>query len=375
LGIRELLEVLLDDKAKRRLSIRNKSNSVLFPTYYAAIHLKLAPCTYQAYFLVLEKFRAYLGEFPASEQLAIAFLNTYKVSPASMVRYTNILRGYLRWLGEDLTFRPRRPKTIPQYVESADVRKLIDCIAAKKTHKKSAARDILLVQFACLTGLRRSELSSLKVRDILLDQRVVVVRGGKGLKDRTVPLPDGLIPMLEEYLRNRLPSERVFPIGPRTISDKIHDFSRQAGVELHAHSLRHNYAESLVEAGVPITSVQALLGHENLETTAKYLGLKPGALQKAVDDLGKASGLILGKTEQSEGIHLRLTRDSLVAEGGSFDLSPVIRSIAQKIDLKCDPDALKGLTDPKPGPQASSSDSSVDQHKVFDARDTNGTKD
>ena len=83
------------------------------------------------------------------------------------------------------------------------------------------------------------------------------------------------------------PTDSVFGLTERSITDKISTWSKKAGLKLHPHSFRHYFAEQLLERGVPLTVVSALLGHENLQTTASYLGLRPGSLREAVDKLGE----------------------------------------------------------------------------------------
>ncbi len=288
LDIRELLEALLDDRAKRRLSRRRKTNPALFAEYFSALKLKLAPATYDAYTLTLTKFKEYLGEFPPSEELAISFLNSFENHKQNtLVRYSNIVRGFMVWMGEDLSFRPKRTKSLPQYVEPGDVDAVIREIENKKTHKQTIQRDVLLVHFMRITGTRRSEMGHLKVRDVVLDKKVVIIRGCKGKKDIAKPLPDNVIPTLAEFIRYRKPGDSLFGLAPRTVTDKVSYFAKKAGVPIHAHSLRHHYAETLLEAGAPITDVQALLGHENLQTTSAYLGLKPDGLRASVDKMNK----------------------------------------------------------------------------------------
>ena len=278
----------MDDRAKRRLSRRRKTNPALFAEYFSALKLKLAPVTYDAYTLTLTKFKEYLGEFPPSEELAIDFLNSFEnVKQNTLVRYSNIVRGFLVWMGEDLSFRPKRTKSLPQYVEPNDVDAVLKEIENKKTHKQTIPRDLLLVHFMRITGSRRSEIGNMKVRDVVLDKRVVIIRGGKDKKDITKPLPENVIPALTEFVRYKKPGDSLFGLSPRTVTDKVYYFAKKAGVPIHAHSLRHHYAETLLEAGAPITDVQALMGHENLQTTSVYLGLKPDGLRASVDKMNK----------------------------------------------------------------------------------------
>ena len=118
-----------------------------------------------------------------------------------MVRYAGMIRGFMEWYGESLDIRPVRPKSLPQYVEPDDIERLIDFISRKNTHKRTVERDLLLVRFATLTGLRRGELAHLTAADIHIKQRVVIVRKGKGNKDRAVPLLAQ--PGLEHVRRSR----------------------------------------------------------------------------------------------------------------------------------------------------------------------------
>jgi len=172
LSVRELLEVLLDDKAKRRLSLKRKTNHELFALYYDHLKVRLTPGQFDQYTLVLDRFRQFLGEFPPSVELATQFLTRYaNHAQATLVRYAGMIRGFMEWYGESLDIRPTRPKSLPQYVEPSDIEHLIDFVRHKTTHKRTVERDVLLVRFATLTGLRRSELAHLTVGDIHIKQK------------------------------------------------------------------------------------------------------------------------------------------------------------------------------------------------------------
>ncbi len=278
----------MDDKAKRRLSLKRKTNHELFVLYYDHLKVRLTHGQFDQYTLILDKFRQFLGEFPPSVELATQFLTRYtNHAQATLVRYAGMIRGFMEWYGESLDIRPTKPKSLPQYVEPSEIEHLIDVIRNKNTHKRTVVRDILLIRFATMTGLRRSELAHLIVRDIYIKQKVVIVRKGKGGKDRTVPLVSFLVNDLSEYIRDMKLTDSVFGLTERSITDKVSTWSQKAGLKLHPHSFRHYFAEQLLERGVPLTVVSALLGHENLQTTAVYLGLRPESLREAVDKLGE----------------------------------------------------------------------------------------
>ncbi len=276
----------MDDKAKRRLFLKRKTNRELFSLYYDHLKVKLTPGQYDQYTLLLDKYHQFLGEFPPSVELATQFLTRYtNHAQATLIRYTGMMRGFMEWYGESLDIRLAKPKSLPQYVEPNDIEHLIDVIRHKSTHKRTVERDVRLVRFATMTGLRRGELARLTVGDIHIKQKVVIVRKGKGDQDRTVPLLKSLVTDLSEYIAGMNLTDSVFGLTERSITDKVTTWSKKAGLKLHPHSFRHYFAEQLLERGVPLTVVSALLGHENLQTTAVYLGLRPESLREGVDKL------------------------------------------------------------------------------------------
>ncbi|MFC1934083.1 tyrosine-type recombinase/integrase [Chloroflexota bacterium] len=150
---------------------------------------------------------------------------------------------------------------------------MLDGIRGKKSHKKKIDRDVLLVETARMTGLRRGELSNLEVEDLHLDiyAPVLIVRGGKGAKDRSVSLNQHIRDQLATFTKGKSPQENVFNLAPKTISMKIGYWARKSGVpHLHTHSLRHYVGTTLFQKHANQRAVQAVLGHESLETTMRY---------------------------------------------------------------------------------------------------------
>jgi hypothetical protein len=143
---------------------------------------------------------------------------------------------------------------------------------SKKTHKKVIERNILLIDLGLKTGLRRGELGGLIVRDIDLERNYLVVRQGKGMKDRIIDLALSLHQSLQPYLKGKSPDESVFGLSPSTISGIIRWAAKKAGVNIHTHSLRHFFGQSLVDTGTDLETVRRLMGHRNIQTTQVYLG-------------------------------------------------------------------------------------------------------
>ncbi len=143
--------------------------------------------------------------------LAKSFLSKWAESkPATLYKYLGIIKGFLNWFGEDIDLKVKLPRQLPEYIEDESIQKLIATIETKQTHKKDIDRDILLIELAYNSGLRRKELANLKVGDILITEKALIVREGKGLKDRTVPLPSRVFRLLEDYIQNMNTDDRVF---------------------------------------------------------------------------------------------------------------------------------------------------------------------
>ena len=143
----------------------------------------------------------------------------------------------------------------------------------------------MLIDLVAKTGLRRSELGNLKVGDINLERRYLVVRQGKGMKDRIIDLAPSLPQLLQPYLKDKPPEQSVFGLAPSTISGLIRWGAKKAGVNLHTHSLRHFFGEKLVDTGTDLEVVRRLMGHSSLSVTQRYLGRTDKQRRDAINRL------------------------------------------------------------------------------------------
>ena len=166
----------------------------------------------------------------------------------------------------------KRPKTLPSVLAPDEVLRLLDAAPP--------GRDRVLLQVAYGCGLRLNELLHLRVADIDSARMVLHVRQGKGAKDRLVPLSLRLLEELRAYWRLCRPRTWLFPgqtaDGTMTSSNVQRRFGRlvrRVGLTKRCsmHTLRHSYATHLLEAGVDVLTLKALLGHASLQTTARYL--------------------------------------------------------------------------------------------------------
>ena len=145
------------------------------------------------------------------------------------------------------------------------------------------ARMLFTTMYAC--GLRVSEAVALELTDIDSQRKVIHIRQGKGRKDRYVPLGENLLGQLRDYWRIDKPSRFLFPGSqgdkPWNVSSVRQEFRlavRIAGIEkaCTTHTLRHSYASHCLQAGVKIGTIQQILGHASLETTATYTHVTGG---------------------------------------------------------------------------------------------------
>jgi len=196
------------------------------------------------------------------------------------------------WTVADTPY-PKRPDKLPTVLSQDEVARMIDA-AVTPLH-----RAVLMTLYG--TGLRRAEVTRLKVSDIDTQRMVIHVLGGKGRKDRDVMLSPKLLEALREYWRSlkHKPKEWLFPGGGRAhnnpqqpMSDKVvwhavQQAARRAGIEkaVHPHTLRHSFATHLLEAGVDLRTIQLLMGHSDLKATTVYLHLSHRHLQATASPL------------------------------------------------------------------------------------------
>lgn len=165
----------------------------------------------------------------------------------------------------------REPQRLPRPVNAQDVRNFFGAI--KDT------RDRAMCTLMLRSGLRIGEVAELRLSDLYLQESpsCMIIRG-KGSKERTVYLSveaeRDLSLWLEQRPKSRcdsaFPSYQQKKISTTSISVRVKKISRQSGVSLTAHRLRHTFADQLLSAGMPITSIQKLMGHKFVETTQNY---------------------------------------------------------------------------------------------------------
>ncbi len=266
--------------------------------------------TTRKYLQYVTAFARHFGKSP--DQLGPNELRSYqayllqerKVTPGTAVNCVAALRFFFIKTLKRHQFReflpyPKDRRRLPTVLSGEEVSRLIN--AAGTLFR----RTLLMTLYG--TGMRRSELAHLKVGDIDSQRMIIRVVAGKGGKDRDLPLSPTLLETLREYWRWRKPKLYMFPtrtLGRRLdqpISDKTvwiacSEAARRADINKRVtpHTLRHSWATHLLEAGTDLRTIQVLLGHGDLETTAQYLHLSQRHLQAVINPL---DSLTLSSTE------------------------------------------------------------------------------
>ena len=175
------------------------------------------------------------------------------------------------FLLSDIPF-PRKEQQLPLILSKEEVERILIAPRSLKS------RALLMTIYAA--GLRRFELSRLRVHDIDSARMTITIHQGKGQKDRVVTLSPVLLDTLQQYWRYKKPKEWLFPgrnpdqpISTNDIFMVFHNAVRHAGItkKVSPHSLRHCFATHLLESGTDLRTIQILMGHRSLKTTARYL--------------------------------------------------------------------------------------------------------
>ena len=245
---------------------------------------RLSPFTQRAYVETVARFARYFDRSP--ERLGPEQIRAYQVYLATERRlatssllvavaalrflYRVTLRK--RWSFDDVIPAPKKPQSLPVVLSPQEVVQFLDAVKAAKH------RAILTTCYAA--GLRISEAVRLTVSAIDSERMVLRITKGKGQKDRYVMLSPKLLAVLRAWWQVERPRHWLFPgerpeapITRSAVQIACRIASRRARLvkAVTPHSLRHAFAVHLLEAGTDLRTIQLLLGHRSLQTTARYL--------------------------------------------------------------------------------------------------------
>ena len=244
----------------------------------------LSPHTQQSYVLRVSHFARHFGKSPeqlGSEEIRayqVYLINEKRLAPKSISTAVSALRFLYtitlkkNWLVEDVIPAPKVPQTLPEVLSPEEVLHFLPCVASLKH------RTILTTCYAA--GLRISEAIALKTATIDSQRMVIRVEQGKGQKDRYVMLSSKLLEILRDWWRRERPTSWLFPgdrpgqhISKDAVDQACQNARRRSRIPkpVTPHSFRHAFAVHLLEAGTDVRTIQLLLGHRSLATTARYL--------------------------------------------------------------------------------------------------------
>lgn len=296
-------------------SASQHDNSPLLPTIklyvrYLRLERNLSPNTIEAYRNDLAHLEAFMMrndlklENVTLEQLHTfaASLHEYGITPRSQARVLSGVRSFFRFLVLDgvvesdpteLLEWPSLPEHLPVVLTLEEIDRIEDSIDLSKA-EGARNRAIIEVLFSC--GLRVSELVNMKLSDLYLEDRVLLVRG-KGNKERLVPVSSKAIVDLKRWFFDRnlmkiKPGEDDYVFLNRRgahltrtmILIMVKRQAEEAGIKktISPHTFRHSFATALLQGGADLRSIQAMLGHEKIDTTLVYTHISNEQLRKAI---------------------------------------------------------------------------------------------
>ena len=220
----------------------------------------------------------------------LGYLHDNKYEASSVSRKISALRSFFKYNIKEKTItnnpmtlisNPKKEKKLPKYLNYEEIEKLLNCI---EMDKKEGIQERLIIELLYSTGIRVSELINIKIKDIKIKENQINILG-KGNKERIVLFGEKAKEIIKLYL-NAYKEEFQGNIsnqyllinkkGKQLTTNKVElivkDVLRKSALKLNIspHTLRHTFATHMLDSGADLKSVQELLGHENLKTTAIY---------------------------------------------------------------------------------------------------------
>ncbi len=244
----------------------------------------LSPNTQRSYVQHVSLFARYFGKSPEAlgpediRSYQVHLTNERKLAPSTIIIAVSALRFLYKvtlrkkWIFEEMIPSPKQPEKLPVVLSPEEVLHFLECVPSNK------CRTILTCCYAA--GLRISEAVRLKSTHIDSQRMVIRVELGKGQRDRYVMLSAKLLRILRDWWRQERPETWLFSgypvdrhITTNSVVDACHKGQRFSGIPkaITPHSMRHAFAVHLLESGTDVRTIQLLLGHRSLATTARYL--------------------------------------------------------------------------------------------------------
>ena len=236
----------------------------------------------------------------------IDYLLEKMMAPHSINCHLSSIRGFYDYLCDEegvalenpviMGLMLREPHPLPRYLHDSDVELFLDSVTSIRD------RAIFMLMLRC--GLRVQEVVNLTLEVIDYRRSQIMVRAGKGAKDRMVYISNDAAVALAKYLRKRpiTKEKQIFlvekgrcrgkPISVRGIQKRIEFYAGKSGVPVSCHRLRHTMATQLLNADADLVSIQEILGHTKIKTTQRYSKLSN---IKAQRDYFQAMDMVMEK--------------------------------------------------------------------------------
>jgi integrase/recombinase XerD len=273
---------------------------------YLSVEKGLSKNTLDSYGSDLKRFRLFLKEKKsgldsASSADIVDFMETLRnrdLSSSSIGRYLSSIKSFYKYLlieniidhdpSENIQM-PKKWERLPKALSASEVNELLD----SKRSGKTALRDSAMMELLYSSGLRVSELTSIKLGDIHFDAGFIRVMG-KGSKERVVPVNSRAIEKIKQYIHEERPEVLkkkkqspylfVTRVGGKMTRQRfwqtLKALGKSIGIELSPHTLRHSFATHLLEGGADLRSVQKMLGHSDISTTQIYTKVTTDRIKK-----------------------------------------------------------------------------------------------
>ena len=260
---------------------------------YWLMSRRYSDSTITTYTEALRYFLTFFNEKPVAEidnNDVIRYNNEYilnnKLSGSFQNQIVNAIKLFFSTVREtkielDKIHRPKREKLLPNVLSKEEVKLILNA------HSNLKHKTMLSLIYAC--GLRRSELLHLKPTDIDSKRGIVIVKQGKGKKDRIAPLSDKILIMLRKYYIAHKPITYLFegkfpgePYSEYSLQSVLKHALHKVGITkpVTLHWLRHSFATHLLESGTDLRYIQELLGHNSSKTTEIYTHVSTKSIQQ-----------------------------------------------------------------------------------------------
>jgi len=275
---------------------------------YLSVERGLSKNTVESYTTDLKGFFAFLSENGRGHEFRregiIDYLGHLKdsgYSTSSICRFISSVKRYSRYLltekiiSEDPTETLRNPKQwdrLPKALNLEDIKKLFEA----ETGSETFVRDSAMLELMYSSGLRVSEIISIRVNDLNFEAGFLRVMG-KGAKERVVPMNRRASEKIKQYMLALRPSmlkgrqssflfltNRGLPMTRQRFWQALKKLGDLAGLKITPHTIRHSFATHLLDGGADLRSVQKMLGHSDISTTQIYTKVSADRIRKAYLD-------------------------------------------------------------------------------------------